>query len=197
MLDKSIPYFNVIMKREAGTPIPLYGLPVGFSFDRYKPGMEVDWAAIEASVGEFESAEESLNYFRNEYLPHNEELQKRLLFVLNQERKPIGTITAWWNQTDERLDSSIHWFAVQKEYQCLGIGKALVAECIRNLQILEGDEVIYLHTQTWSYKAIALYMKTGFIIEVSETFSFYQNDYEHALPILQSLLNNKLRKRAD
>lgn len=66
MLDKSIPYFNVIMKRAAGTPLSHYGLPIGFSFGMYKSGMEVDWAVIEASVGEFDNAEESLNYFKNE-----------------------------------------------------------------------------------------------------------------------------------
>jgi ribosomal protein S18 acetylase RimI-like enzyme len=193
MLDKSIPYFNIIMKRPAGASLPHYGLPVGFSFEWYISGMEVDWAAIEASVGEFDNNKESLNFFKNEYLSHSEELKNRLLFVLNQERKPVGTITGWWNFTGERRNLSIHWFAVQKEYQGLGIGKALVTECIRNLQVLEGDKDIYLHTQTWSYKAIALYLKSGFNIEVKETFSHYKNDYEQALPILQELLNNKLR----
>jgi ribosomal protein S18 acetylase RimI-like enzyme len=192
MLDKSIPYFNVIMKRVAGTRLAQYGLPIGFSFERYKSGMEVDWASIETSVGEFESAEEGLNYFKNEYSLYNEELKKRLLFVLNQEGKPIGTITGWWNYTGERRDSSIHWFAVKKEYQGLGIGKALVVECVRNIQVLDGEKDIYLHTQTWSYKAIALYLKTGFNIEISKTFSHYQNDYEQALPILKGLLSNKL-----
>jgi hypothetical protein len=34
----------------------------------YQAGMEVEWAVIEESVGEFDTAEESLNYFKNEYL---------------------------------------------------------------------------------------------------------------------------------
>jgi ribosomal protein S18 acetylase RimI-like enzyme len=66
--------------------------------------------------------------------------------VLNQEGKPIGTITSCWNHTRERRDSSIHWFAVKREYQGLGIGKALVAECIRVLKNLEGDADVYLFT---------------------------------------------------
>jgi hypothetical protein len=64
MLDKSIPYFNIIMKRAAGTPLSHYGLPNGFSFGMYKAGMEEDWAVIEASVSELNTAEESLNYFK-------------------------------------------------------------------------------------------------------------------------------------
>ncbi|MFC5649536.1 GNAT family N-acetyltransferase [Paenibacillus solisilvae] len=191
MLDKSIPYYNVIMKRPKGTALPQFELPDGYSFERYTSGMEVKWAAIEASVGEFENNEESLTYFKKEYLPYSNELKDRLLFVLNKEGEPVGTITGWWNLTGERRDLSIHWFAVSKEYQGLGIGKALVSECIRNLLHLEGDKDVYLHTQTWSYIAIALYLKTGFNMEEKETFANYQNDYEQALPILQGLLNNR------
>ncbi|SDT48930.1 Acetyltransferase (GNAT) family protein [Paenibacillaceae bacterium GAS479] len=192
MLDKSIPYFNVIMKRHAGSFLPQFVLPVGYSIGRYTEGMELQWAAIETSVGEFDSDEESLTYFQKEYLPQSNELKKRLLFVLNPEGEAVGTITGWWNLTGERCDLAIHWFAVRPEYQGLGLGKALVAECMRNLIDLEGDKDIYLHTQTWSYKAITLYLKTGFKIETKDTFAHYQNDYESALPILQKLLNRKL-----
>jgi len=191
LLDKSIPYFNIIMKRPVGVSIPKFELPTGFSFRRYSFGLESDWAAIETSVGEFDTVEDSLDYFQNEYLPYKEELQKRLIFAINQEGIPVGTITSWWNFTVTRRDPSIHWFAVRKEYQGLGLGKALITECIRNLQELEGDQVIYLHTQTWSYRAISLYLNTGFFIEVQDTFSNYKNDYEQAIPVLQGYL--KLR----
>jgi ribosomal protein S18 acetylase RimI-like enzyme len=193
MLDKSIPYFNVIMKRPVGVPLPSYALPIGFSIVSYTQGLELDWAEIETSVGEFDTVEESISYFRNEYLPYKKELKRRQFFALSQEGKPVGTITGWWNHTGNRRDLSIHWFAVRKEYQGLGIGKALVSECIKQLQCLEGDQVIYLHTQSWSYKAIALYLKAGFRIEEHETFAQYQNDFEHAIPILQHMLKTNLR----
>ncbi|WP_219838155.1 GNAT family N-acetyltransferase [Paenibacillus sp. R14(2021)] len=189
MLDKTIPYYNVIMKRPSGLPLPRFDLPAGFSFAWYAAGMERDWAVIEASVGEFETAGEGLDYFLQEYLPYVDELKQRLLFVINADGEPVGTITGWWNYSGERRDAAIHWFAVREADQGQGLGKALVAACLRNLLALDGDQAIYLHTQTWSGKAVALYRKLGFQIEEHETFAHYRNDYAQALPLLLAALN--------
>ncbi|MFC5529608.1 GNAT family N-acetyltransferase [Cohnella yongneupensis] len=188
MLDKSIPHYNVIMKRSAGIPLPNSALPPGYSFSWYVPGKEEKWAEIEASVGEFDHIEQGLDYFRTEYLPFRDELKRRLLFIRNEDGEEIGTITSWWNLTGGRRDPSVHWFAVKKEYQGIGLGKALVSECLNRLQLLEGDRDIYLHTQTWSYKAIGLYLKTGFEILSHESFAHYNNDYDKAVPILKTVL---------
>lgn len=67
MLDKTIPHYNVIMKRSAGIPLPNTALPEGYSFTWYVPGKEEKWAEIEASVGEFENTEQGLEYFKTEY----------------------------------------------------------------------------------------------------------------------------------
>jgi ribosomal protein S18 acetylase RimI-like enzyme len=189
MLDKTIPHYNVIMKRNAGIPLPNFALPEGYSFNWYVPGKEEKWAEIEASVGEFENAEHGLVYFRNEYLPFLDELKRRLLFIQNEYGEEIATITCWWNLTGERRDPSVHWFAVKKEYQGVGLGKALVSECLNRFLILEDDRDIFLHTQTWSYKAIGLYLKTGFEILSDESFAHYKNDYDRALPILKTVLH--------
>lgn len=190
MLDKSIPYLNVIMKRPTNIPIPEYDLPHGYSFVWFDKGQEDKWAEIETSVGEFETIEEALNCFRAEYMPFEDELKKRLLFVLNDNREEIGTITSWWNTTGIRRDPSIHWFAVKKEYQGLGLGKALVSECLNRLIHLEGNREVFLHTQTWSYKAIGLYLNAGFNIEKDEVFSHYKNEYHDAIPILKKYLSS-------
>jgi ribosomal protein S18 acetylase RimI-like enzyme len=189
LLDKSIPYYSVIMKRSAGIPLPISALSEGYAFTWYVPGKEGKWAEIEASVGEFENSEQALNYFRNEYLPFGDELKRRLLFIQNEDGEEIGTITSWWNLTGERRDPSVHWFAVKKEYQGARLGKALVSECLHRLLLLEGDTDIFLHTQTWSYKAIGLYLKAGFEIVRDDSFAHYNNDYDQAFPILKTLLH--------
>jgi ribosomal protein S18 acetylase RimI-like enzyme len=188
MLDKSIPYFNVIMKRSAGIPVPRFVLPRGFSFVWFTEGKEEKWAEIESSVGEFTNIEESLIYFQKEYLPYTNELKQRLLFVTNVNGEEVGTITSWWNMTGRRRDPSIHWFAVKEEYQGLGLGKALVSECLNRLLLLEGNKDVFLHTQTWSYKAISLYQKAGFEIAKSESFAHYKNDYDNAMPLIKKFL---------
>ncbi|MDI4648983.1 GNAT family N-acetyltransferase [Cohnella hashimotonis] len=191
MLDRSVPYFNVIMKRPPGGPIPECPLPAGYAIAKFIPGKEESWAEIEASVGEFDCAGEAVRYFRQTYLPLPDELGERLLFVENERGEAVGTITCWWDFTAGRRDPSIHWFAVKVGYQGKGLGKALVAVCLQEMIRLEGDRDIYLHTQTWSYKAVRLYSRFGFEIVRDETFGSYRNDYDLAMPILDALLKRE------
>jgi len=82
---------------------------------------------------------------------------------------------------------------VRNEYQGLGLGKALVSECLKRLVLLEDENDVWLHTQTWSHKAIGLYLNAGFEPVEHESFSQYANDYEHAIPILRQTLPSLLR----
>ena len=62
MLDKSLPYRNIVM-RIPGEAVPFIGepaLPAGYSFRLFQEGDEAAWAAVEASVGEFETEALSL-----------------------------------------------------------------------------------------------------------------------------------------
>ncbi|MEH7484914.1 Ribosomal protein S18 acetylase RimI [Bacillus sp. OV166] len=188
MLDKSIPYFNVIMKRGSGAPVSCFSLPKGYSFVWFSEGKEMKWAEIETSVGEFTNIDEAMKYFQENYLPFLDELKRRLLFVQNERGEEVGTITSWWNMTGTKRVPSIHWFAVNEEYQGCGLGKALVSESLKKLILLEGDKDVFLHTQTWSYKAIGLYLKSGFEILSSGSFSHYKNEYFLAMPHLRKFL---------
>jgi len=48
-----------------------------------------------------------------------------------------------------------------------------------------------LHTQTWSYEAIGIYIRAGFEIAKTGSFERYKNDYEKAMPILMEKMNVK------
>lgn len=185
MLDKTIPYYNIIMKRIKGTEIPEVILPVGYSFSSFSEGDEIYWAEIETSIGEFNSVDEALDCFRSEYLTNIDELKKRLIFIENKEGKKIGTLTNWWNYTKEVREPSIHWVGVINEFQGLGLGKAIVFEGMRRMIQLEGDRDFFLHTQTWSYKAINIYIQAGYKIVNDETFGDYINESEKAMPIIR------------
>ncbi len=188
MLDKTLPYFDVIMKRRAGLPIAMHGLPSGFSIAGFVTGDEVQWASIETAVGEFMTEGEALTYFQNTYLPYNDELARRCVFVRDADGGAVGTITSWWNTTEERRDPSVHWLAVRPDAQGLGLGKALVAESLKRSLWLEGDRAIFLHTQTWSHRAISIYLKAGFEFVRQGSFGGYPNDYLQAMPVLRTVL---------
>lgn len=191
MLDKSLPYFNIIMKRCRGAVIPDVILPEGYSFSLYSEGDEKSWAEIMASVGEFDNYEEALDYFKNDYLPYQDELKRRLLFIETPDGEKVGTLTNWWNFTNGRRDPSVHWVGVKKEFQGLGLGKAIVFEGMSRMIELEGDRDYFLHTQTWSYKAITIYIKAGYDFVKDETFSNYTNDYEKAIDTIKGKISFK------
>lgn len=181
MLDKSLPYYNVIMKRLRGTTIPDAELPSGFLFKQYQEGDENDWAEIMVSVGEFDNIKEALDYFMECYFPYKEELKRRSFFIETLNGEKVGTLTDWWNYTQVRRDPSMHWVGIKPMFQGLGLGKSLIYEGMRRMIDIEGDRDFYLHTQTWSYKAINIYIKAGYRIVENETFGEYHNDYEKAL----------------
>jgi ribosomal protein S18 acetylase RimI-like enzyme len=185
MLDKSIPYFNLLMQRKSEKPLPHFTLPDGYSFVPFTAGDEADWAEIETSVGEFDSVSEALDYFQKEYLSYPNEAQRRTVFIQTSDNKKIATVTSWWNYTGERRDPALHWVAVKPEYQNIGLGKAVVFEGIRKMLLIEGNRDIFLHTQTWSYRAIGIYLESGFEFLINNSFGGYENDFEKAVPYLK------------
>lgn len=189
MLDKTLPYFHVLMKRSNGSPSQEYHLPDKFKIAVFKPGDEGAWAKIEASVGEFDTPEKALERFERDYVPYRKELERRCFFVEDTNGKKVGTLTIWWHYTGARRDPWIEWLAVLPEFQGLGLAKALVCEVMKRLIEIEGDVDVYIHTQTWSYKAINIYRKAGFeITKEKPLFKYDNSDYEKATELLKDYL---------
>ena len=52
-LDRSIPHIGVIMEKTDTSEYPRCALPAGYVFTYYKPGFEVQWAALHYEIGQF------------------------------------------------------------------------------------------------------------------------------------------------
>jgi GNAT superfamily N-acetyltransferase len=162
VLDKSIPHYKVIMVLESTEKIRGYPLPAGYRFCMYKRGDERYWAEIETAVGEFDSVQSALARFTSEFGEKLDEMEKRCLFVETVQGEKIATVTAWYGvHRGERL-GRLHWLAVRPDHQGKGLGKVLVARVLKIFSELEHNKMIYLTTQSWSYKAIGLYKSFGF-----------------------------------
>ena len=191
MLDKSIPYKNIIMRAEksrfSGQKPP--ELPEGFAFKLYCPGDEKRWARLERSVDEFPSEEEALRYFTERYLPMSQLLERRCWFIWDEEKKQAAaTATAWFDQIEGKRTASLHWVSTDPVYQGKRLGRAIVIRALQTLAAEEEGKSIYLHTQTWSHKAVALYLSLGFTIVKKGGLSQYQNDYPQYLAILREIM---------
>lgn len=187
-MDKSLKFYNVYMKRDAGTTYKKYELPKGYHFKPFKAGDEKHWAEIEGSVDQFDSSLDALIYFQKTYLPYLKELERRHIFIENEDGKKIATAMIWWEYVGKKRFPWIHWIAVHKDYQGLGLGKAIITECINMMLDIEGDKDAYLHTQTWSYKAIGIYKSEGFYITPEKLDGHGDNDYDNAVKEMQSYL---------
>ena len=165
MLDKSLPYQGFIMKlrREKLQDIHVPELPNGYRFRLYKPGDDQHWAHLEHLVGEFPSYEKALDYFRHDYaLPFEDELQRRCAFVCTDDDVPVATATAWFMESSLGHRAWLQWISTDPAHQGRGVGRAVIAKALSLYNDVEPVTDIYLHTQTWSHKAIYLYHRLGF-----------------------------------
>lgn len=186
MIDRSIPYYNLILKCNEICTMTV-SLPEGYSFKMYDVGDEKYWAKLEYEIGDFSSVAESEMYFKTNYCNQINELKKRCVFVVDAYGDFVGSCIAWHDLKGNDMVASLHWLVVSPEHQGKHIGLAL---CQKVMDIFkEHDETpVYIHTQPWSYKAILLYIKLGFKIQKTDTFSHYENQYKKAIKTLENLL---------
>ena len=187
MIDRNIPYYNLILKCNKNSATPI-SLPEGYSFKMYEVGDEKHWAKLEYGIGDFSSVEEAEVYFKTNYCNQIDELKKRCVFVVDTYGDVVASCIAWHDSKDNDTVASLHWLVVSPEHQGKYIGLAL---CQKVMDIFkEHDETpVYIHTQPWSYKAVLLYIKLGFKIQKTDTFSHYENQYKKAIKTLDNLLS--------
>ncbi|MCC8165560.1 MAG: GNAT family N-acetyltransferase [Planctomycetes bacterium] len=188
MLDKSVPFKHIMMRRPAGHPLPSWSLPDGYSFAFYQPGDERDWAVIESSVLEFPSTIDALLFFQKEYGAYSRELHRRVVFVVAPNGDKVGTGSAWFDYTGTRRDPWLDWIGVMPDFQGLGLGKAIAARILALEVEIEGDRDVFLHTQTWSHRAVKIYQKIGFEFTREKNLRGCTiDDFDEAMAILAAI----------
>ncbi|WP_430610245.1 GNAT family N-acetyltransferase [Enterococcus sp. DIV0876] len=184
MLDKTIPYAELWMARPTKTIVETKPMPNRVPIRTYQVGDAEKWAAIETAVGEFESETEALQYFQATFIPEEQALNRRMFFALDAQGEPIGTATAWWKMREDGvLVPIVHWVAVHPRGQRQGIARQLLQRVLTVCQQADAP-MIYLHTQTWSHHAIALYRSLGFAIIDTDIDGHANLDYSRAMDIL-------------
>jgi len=193
MLDKSLPYLNILMKRSADAPdidLQSYSLPQGYVLRPFAPADQAGWAEILESVLEFGSREEALAFFASDFLPYIEDVEKRFAMVFAPNGEAAGTC-GFWTGPDTKTPFErpwLQWVAVRPAHQGKGIGAAMVARTIENALRQCGEGEVYLHTQTWSHAAVRLYKRLGFRIMTEPTVAHYDNSrVREALALLEEI----------
>lgn len=162
-------------------------LPEGYSFERYRPGFEDDWAEMEYAIGDFESVEKAKEYYVNNFMQDIDELKKRGVFIVDKTGKMVGSILSWLDKRGKVPAYALHWLVVSPDHQGLGLGKSAFH---RGLELFNelNEYPVYLHTQPWSWTALFIYVKEGFRFQKTRSFALYENQYDKAFETLKGLM---------
>lgn len=113
MLDKSIPYKDLIMKWDGNRQCLLpVCVPPGYRLRTWREGDQKNWARIQKEAGEFGdmTLEQTEAWFLQEYGDRKEELSFRCLFAESMDKEADGVCMAWTEAgTDGSLIPSLHW----------------------------------------------------------------------------------------
>lgn len=189
MLDRTIPYCNMILRCDAYSHREVL-LPEGFSIRGYEPGLECVWAELEFSIGDFSTRKEAKDYFNDAYLKEEVLLQKNACFLFDPDGKVVGSCIAWKDQRRGREIASLHWLVVAEGCQGMGLGRALCC-AVMNLFAAQGRLPVYLHTQPWSWKAVFLYLSLGFRLQKTDSFAGYPNETAQGLTVLKTVVDGR------
>ncbi|NBK98781.1 MAG: GNAT family N-acetyltransferase [Erysipelotrichia bacterium] len=190
-MNKNLAYHEIIMRCPMIYQIHVNDLPSGYRFKAYTLGDEKHWAALEYEVNEFSSKADALAYFERVFAPHQEQLKKRMFFILDAQGNYVATASAWFKDDEKRHYALLHWVSVSPTQQGKGLGKIIVSYALSHFAKVDPNEKeIFLHTQTWSYKAIALYYQLGF--RITQTPLIHSHTDMRCMEVLKEVLPKEL-----
>lgn len=176
---------NIFMMCKELNPKALSTLPEGYHVrncgrDELEIWKEIHFDDLQAIQ---ENRGPMTEYFQNVYGEKQEVFFQECLFVCDHRDFPIGTCFAW--KAYEKI-TTIHWLKVRKEYEGMGLGRALLSIVMKEIQ--KEDYPVFLHTQPGSFRAIKLYSDFGFDLLTDPVIGYRTNDLEECLPVLKELM---------
>jgi len=195
--DRSLPRESIVMMMHpdeiARIPEPV--LPEGYSFRLYQPGDAKNWARITTITEEYDDEEKAEASFGRQFLPYEEELKERMVFVIAPDGTAVATACAWYFEENGVRYARAHWLCNDPAHQGKGIGRAAFTWMMRRLGELEPGLDAYLDTQTWSHKAIGMYLRVG-MHPVRKTHPILRNinDFDEAVEVLRGVMPDEVLK---
>ena len=190
MLDRTIPYCNIIMRCDRVLPMEIK-LPAGYTIRTWQPGDENAWADMEFAVGDFPTQAEAKARFEQVYLADPARAAQRAFFLIAPDQTIAGSVIAWESMRQSIAVPTIDWLIVRKEHQGKGLGRALCQTALRFHRRIDNSKPVYLHTQPWSWKAVLLYISLGFKLQPQDTFAAYPKDYAAAMEALRGVFTKE------
>lgn len=189
--DRSLPRKSLVMVAypEEISALRAPVLPEGYRFRMYRPGDVVEWARLMTIVEEFDSDGDGAAFFEKNFLAEEDALRERLVFIVAPDGAPVASSMAWWLEEGGARYGRLHWVCAHPDHQNIGLGRAVVTWAMRRIAALEPGRDVYLDTQTWSHKAIGLYLRLGFHpVREGHPLLSPLNEYSETLEVLKGVL---------
>lgn len=168
-MDKGIPFYGILMTKTDPWNYPRHQLPRGYRFFPYSAGDEERWAELQVELSQMDNVDEAKRYFKDEFMQYPEDLSSKCIFVKDWTGKTVGTASMWRGGHFGRELHRVHWLAVHPCHQGKGIAKALMTKVLDIYTAMGSKDLIYLTSQTWSYRAINIYLDFGFTPYMGDT----------------------------
>lgn len=162
MIDYSLPYYGLLMKKSDFSNTPSYKLPEGYFFCTYREGMKEDWVRIHTAAQMVETKKKASEAFDQKILPHDELLKEFCVFICDEDGQGVANASLLPGYHFGEMRWQVYWVAVMPEHNGLHLCHALIAYLVDLFCSKIGDEWMYLATQTWNYCAISVYKDLGF-----------------------------------
>lgn len=131
MLDRSIPFYNVILECDNYRDKEIV-LPAGYHLRNYRAGDEKAWAKLEYEIDDFASVDEAEEYFISQYGQNEDDLGERCFFAIDEQEHVVGSCIAWKDNRGTELVASLH-IAVMCCPANVGNYAVGVGKCLREL----------------------------------------------------------------
>ncbi|MGI6199835.1 MAG: GNAT family N-acetyltransferase [Christensenellales bacterium] len=189
-LDPSLPHMGALMTRPGGA-YPRRPLPEGFARVPWGPGWTAQWAALQHACGQVDSPAEGEVLFAREFLlgrgfeppenpapseaavraalarperaPYARQTARRVLLAADGQGRLAGCAALWPGRHFGRRRERVHFVAVRPDCQGRGLAQGLLTAVLDLAEDLGCGRELYLTTQTWSWPAVRLYRRYGFV----------------------------------
>lgn len=200
VLDKTIPFFPVLMVLEKNRMLPDVHLPEGYHFQTYDPSYQDAWINLHTTLGEFQSYEEGKQYFEKTFYDL-EKVKRYFLLIVDKDKKLAGTSSIWIGNHFGVERYRVHWLGIDPFHQRKGLAKALLIKTMQLYKQTGRKEPLYLTSQTNSYVGISLYLKMGFVpykgempVNFHANKETYQEDNEKAWKLIYQKIKEMNKK---
>lgn len=162
VLDRDIPYRNVLMvipKRRVEKEIPL---KKGYSYVPYEDALFEPWCQLQTACNLFDSLEEAKRCLSRFLEEDRAFFEDNFLFVVDEERTLVASAGLWPGHHFEEERLRVHYVAVLEQAQHQGIARAMLSKLCVHYDSIPSRYPLYLATQSQSYAAIFMYSRLGF-----------------------------------